>query len=600
MNTIQFLAAQPWVDRLGSTLLHFLWQGALVTAVYAVARRLTTRSSPNVRYVFGCTALALMAASVGFTWVLLGSTPTEQIVATLAISKPAIAPPEAHAIRGSFTAPLPAVISPQYLTWVVAAWFAGVIALCLRLIASWISAEHLRTRKVRLAPVEWQQTLDRLKQRIRISRPVRLLVSARVNTPMVVGWLRPVVLTPIGALAGLPPEQMEALLLHELAHIRRHDYLVNMLQSIVEALLFYHPAVWWISAHIRAERELCCDDIAVSINGDALTYVRALLELASPRLAHPSAAMAATGGSLADRIARLLGQTRSTRRTRSGPGITATVILALAGLAIFAQPTAQPKFEVSSIKPATNHGMRWVRPAPGRLTAEAPLQLLILNAYAKQPFQVVGGPSWIESDWYDVEAKASSNPSRAELFLMLQSLLEDRFHLTLHRETKDLPVYYLQAAKNGLKLTSPKDGACVEPLPDAPNEWAGGRMQPPMPGVATPPPLCGRLRFTLDPAGARLQGGKVNMPELVRSLSMALGRSVIDKTGFTGLFDVDVSFVADQTTPTLPPPPPDQAAEFTGPSLMPALQDRLGLRLESGKGPVDVLVIDHVERPTAN
>jgi len=105
---------------------------------------------------------------------------------------------------------------------------------------------------------------------------VRLLISALVQVPTVIGWLRPVVLVPVGALSGLPAEYLEALLLHELAHVRRHDYLVNILQSVAEALLFYHPAVWWVSGHIRAERELCCDDVAVAVSGDALTYARAL------------------------------------------------------------------------------------------------------------------------------------------------------------------------------------------------------------------------------------------------------------------------------------------------------------------------------------
>src|SRR6185295_2411884 len=126
-----------------------------------------------------------------------------------------------------------------------------------------------------------------------------------VQAPTVVGWLRPVVLVPVGALAGLPADQVEALLLHELAHIRRHDYLVNILQNVAESLLFYHPAVWWISGHIRAERELCCDDMAVFVCGDSLSYARALAQLESFRPAQVSA-LAANGGSLADRIARLL------------------------------------------------------------------------------------------------------------------------------------------------------------------------------------------------------------------------------------------------------------------------------------------------------
>ena len=169
-------------------------------------------------------------------------------------------------------------------------WLAGAMAFWVRLMGGWVVAARMRSTLVRPAPPEWRQALGELGARIGLSRPVRLLVSALVEVPAVVGWLRPVVLVPVGALAGLPAEQMEALLIHELAHIRRHDYLVNILQSVAEALLFYHPAVWWVSGHIRAERELCCDDVAASGRGDVLTYARALAELESYRPAHANAA----------------------------------------------------------------------------------------------------------------------------------------------------------------------------------------------------------------------------------------------------------------------------------------------------------------------
>jgi beta-lactamase regulating signal transducer with metallopeptidase domain len=133
-----------------------------------------------------------------------------------------------------------------------------------------------------------------------------------------------VVLVPLGALAGLPADHMEALLLHELAHIRRYDYLVNALQSMVEALLFYHPAVWWVSAHMRSEREMCCDDAAVAITGDALGFARALAQVGAAGHAHHLAAFvpyqAATGGSLVNRVARLLGVPRPASRTNALAG----------------------------------------------------------------------------------------------------------------------------------------------------------------------------------------------------------------------------------------------------------------------------------------
>ena len=373
----------------------------------------------------------------------------------------------------------PHALPEPLLPWVVVLWLFGAMAFWLRLLGGWICAVRLGSRMVRPAPTEWQQALDRLKTRIRVSRPVRLLVSSLVQAPAVVGWLRPIVLVPVGALAGLPAAQIEALLVHELAHIRRHDYLVNVLQSVAEALLFYHPAVWWVSGHIRTEREQCCDDVAVSVSGDALTYVRALAELESSRPTHFRAAMAATGGSLAQRIARLLGQTRPASPTLSGPGIiAAAVLLGITGFAVFGQTAARPKFEVASIKPSAEQRFMMVRPLPGRLTASAPLRLLMQNAYTVQSFQIVGGPGWIDSERYALEAKADGNASRSEIFLMLQSLLEDRFQLKIHRETRELPVYTLVPARSGLKLPSPKEGSCVESATDTIPEPSRGRMQP--------------------------------------------------------------------------------------------------------------------------
>jgi beta-lactamase regulating signal transducer with metallopeptidase domain len=142
-----------------------------------------------------------------------------------------------------------------------------------------------------------------------VSRPVRLCQSLLVEVPTVIGWLRPVILVPVRALTGLAPQQLEALLAHELAHIRRHDYLVNLLQTIVETLLFYHPAVWWVSHQVRVERENCCDDMAVAACGDVLVYARALAELEQLRTGGgdtPALAVAASGGSLMERVGRLV------------------------------------------------------------------------------------------------------------------------------------------------------------------------------------------------------------------------------------------------------------------------------------------------------
>ncbi len=183
---------------------------------------------------------------------------------------------------------------------------AGVLILSIRHLRNWAAARTLQRTGVCNAPDLWQQRLAHLAMRIRVSRPVMLLESGLASVPSVVGQLRPVILVPAGLLTSLPVAQIEAILLHELAHIRRHDYLVNMLQLAVESLLFYHPAVWWISGIMRAEREHCCDDMVVATGGDAYQYALALAALEGTRWSAPEPALAATGGNLVQRIHRLL------------------------------------------------------------------------------------------------------------------------------------------------------------------------------------------------------------------------------------------------------------------------------------------------------
>jgi beta-lactamase regulating signal transducer with metallopeptidase domain len=191
--------------------------------------------------------------------------------------------------------------------WVLATWTCGVLLLTLRLAAGWFWVRHLRGHSASPARGSLGAVAARVARRLHVSRSVRLFESSIVDVPMVVGWLKPVILIPTSALAGLSPLQLEAILAHELAHVRRHDYLVNLVQTLVETLLFYHPAVWWVSKQIRIERENCCDDLAVSLCGDPILYAQALATLEHLRGSTSQLAMAATGGSLLHRVKRLLG-----------------------------------------------------------------------------------------------------------------------------------------------------------------------------------------------------------------------------------------------------------------------------------------------------
>jgi uncharacterized protein (TIGR03435 family) len=273
---------------------------------------------------------------------------------------------------------------------------------------------------------------------------------------------------------------------------------------------------------------------------------------------------------------------------------------------IEAESPAATRFDVASIKPTTQQGpdiqgLGSVRILPGGhlLAEKVLLRYFIQNAYEVKPFQVSGGPAWINSAHYDIDAKAEGNPNSGQVHLMMRALLEDRFHLKLHDETKQLPVYEVTGARGGLRLLKPKEGGCIAPDPDA-------RPFPPAPGQLIP---CGRILMSMSPSGAQMRGGKVSMADLVNILSNVLGRTVVDKTGFQGTFDVHLEFTPDEALGGLPPPP---ALPLSGDSIrsaappdshgdiFSALQEQLGLKLKSARGPAHMLVIDSVERPSAN
>jgi hypothetical protein len=185
-------------------------------------------------------------------------------------------------------------------------WLAGVAALLLRMAAGLWRVRQLQVTAFAAEPSRWQAAAERIARRLGIRAAVRVAETTQVDAPVALGWLRPVILLPIAALANLTPIQVEAILAHELIHVRRHDYVINILQTITETILFYHPAVWWVSRQIRVEREHCCDDVAVQVCGDPVEYATALAELEEWRSREVSLAMAATGGSLMGRVRRLL------------------------------------------------------------------------------------------------------------------------------------------------------------------------------------------------------------------------------------------------------------------------------------------------------
>lgn len=322
-------------------LVHFIWQGGALALLAGFACAAMRRAGPATRYIVFTVALAAMALAPAVTFLVMRF-------------PPAVAPEFAStgtAVVGSL--PAAAAVAPAvrheaatwWLVWLVRIWLGGVLILGLNALGGWAFAQRLKRRKTSPAAPSVERAANDLRTRFGIRRAVSILASAAAEVPATLGWLRPVVLIPVSALTALTPEQIELLIAHELAHVRRYDYLVNLAQTAVETVLFYHPAVWWVSGRMRIEREHCCDDLAVGACGNVASYVGALAALEGLRSRRPIFVIAADGGSLLERIRRLAG--RDPRQRQAPPAwlgalVPAAVVLASVVAATPPQAIASP------------------------------------------------------------------------------------------------------------------------------------------------------------------------------------------------------------------------------------------------------------------
>jgi len=312
MTTAMVLFHGPVVhaltQALGWTLLHFLWQGTLIAVVLWSALALMQRRSPDARYAAASLALLAMVVLPLLTFAHLAGEEYKAI-----LTRPVMI--DTSSITVSAQTAAGAMSWSDYLTPAIdrmmpslmLVWCIGVLLFSARLAIGIAVAQGWKLQGIQDAPAQLQRLFDDLRTRLGVKRAARLVESAKVHVPMVIGWMKPVVLLPAGCLTGLSPQQIEALLAHELAHICRNDYLVSVVQSVLEAVLFYHPAVWWVSLQVRREREYCCDEMAVGVCGDRLAYARALSQLEERRALLPELVLGANGGALTMRIKRLLG-----------------------------------------------------------------------------------------------------------------------------------------------------------------------------------------------------------------------------------------------------------------------------------------------------
>jgi beta-lactamase regulating signal transducer with metallopeptidase domain len=322
-----------FLQPLGLALLHFLWQGAALAAVAALAMSLAKKAS--TRYALGVVVMvAMVAAPVATIMILRQPLPSlDAPAATQSNTQLISAARTAHKSQfqqkvGNESEPLPA--TPY--AWLVQAWFLGVLLFSMRTAGGVLLLERLRRREAIEVCEELLHRCLKVQRRMGLHRIVRYCESVQLDAPAVIGWLRPVVLLPFSAVSGLSAMQLEAVIAHELAHVRRYDAFVNLFQVAMESVLFYHPAVWWLSKRVRLEREHCCDDVAIAICGSRYEYALALTMMEEWR-ATPSLALAVNQGSLTLRVRRLLGTPVLNSGVRTAEIVACLLCLSVASVA---------------------------------------------------------------------------------------------------------------------------------------------------------------------------------------------------------------------------------------------------------------------------
>jgi bla regulator protein BlaR1 len=602
-----------------------LWQSTLFAAVAALLTLTLRRNRAQVRHALWLAAsakfLVPFAALVSVGGLLGWRSPVTSVQPGVTFVMDASEPFSRHGLSLS-TAPLPAV-SPAVVhalpLVLLAIWFTGLALI----LAAWRSRWRHIAAVVRAAsPVVNGRELDTLRRLETIGgsrKPVALVSSQASLEPGVFGIAKPVLLWPQTITAHLDDDQVEAIIAHEVLHVRHRDNLIAAFHMVVEAVFWFHPVVWWVGARLIDERERACDEDVIRLGSEPQVYAESILKACRIYVGSPLACMAGvTGSDLTRRIERIMKNHR-TDRLESWRKLLLTAmavgsVAAPIGIGALHAPRLRaqspqvapdgPTFEVASVKPNSSGDRRVaMQNQPGRfLATNVTLHMLIRNAYQLQEFQISGGPGWISSDHFDIVAKMEggvpdplaggpgTGPTRLQL--MIRALLADRFKLTVHNETKDAPIYALVMARSDGRLgpelhRSETDCAALMAA-------ARGRGAPPLPPPPGSPMPCG-VRVGM---GNMAVGGAA-LSQVASSLSMFVGRVVLDRTGLTGAFDINLTWTPDQM-PQRPPGAPDLPVDPNGPSIFTAIQEQLGLKLDSQRGPVEMLVIDRAEHPVEN
>ena len=594
-----------------------LWQSTLFAVAAAALTLILRKNQARARYWLWMAASIkflipfswLVAIGSRLAWVRSPAQAKSPLYFTLETVSQPFTQPAASVIPATSNA------ASAIVHWVpaifAAMWLCGFLAVILIWCLRWrkISAD------IRGAvPLREGREVDALRRAMHVTgirQQIQLLLSRATLEPGIFGMARPVLVWPHGISDHLDAPHLEAIIAHELWHVRRRDNLAAALHMIVEALFWFHPLVWWVGSRLIDERERACDEQVLESGSERRVYAESILKVCEFCVGSPLACVSGvTGADLKKRMVHIMTEhvvrklDFSRKLILSTAGVLALALPLAFGLANATPGRAQSQDMASgqndsalgafSIKPSqaptqmptyagSNTRMVKMMYGPdGFMAGNVTMKAIIQEAYGVQANQIFGGPDWLDSATYDVTAKPDQSdqskdgpPNPSESRRVLQAMLAGRLKLTLHSETRDLSSYALEVVDGGSKLQRAK------PAGSSPNEVKGtdGRI------------LSTSARMQFD--GGQVVGieaRRMSTADLAQQLSRQLGSAVVDKTGLQGAFDFNLHWTASANGDS------NQADN----PLFTALQQQLGLKLEPQTAPMEVLVIDHIEKPQEN
>jgi bla regulator protein BlaR1 len=602
-----------------ASLANHLWQSTFVAVLAWLVTLALRRDRAGIRYgvwlaasvkfLIPFSTLTSVGARFGWRPIVVASfTPHELVVdsSVIALQERAVrivADQSAGSpVIRSLGSALPAVV--------IGVWAVVAAALLAMWMIRWRRVTTIASRSRPLMDGVVIDALRAIERRENVSRPTPVVVSAGSLEPGIVGFFVQTLVWPAGLDTHLSREQITAILAHEVVHVRRRDNLTALVHLVAQAAFWFHPMVWWIGARLVDERERACDEAVIDGGHEREPYAESILKTCQLFVDPPVACVSrVTGADLKKRIEHIM-----LKDVPAGLKLWKKGLLAAAACATTAvpfvlgvmtvtpllaqQPSRDAAFDVTSVK-QNNAGSGMIRMLPaangGWQAENVTAGMLVRLAFQLQDNQIVGGPKWLFEDRFDVKGTGTAPGRDGTLFDKLRSMLKDRFKLVAHVETREQPMYALVLARRDGKLGEKMTPSTTDCTPAGPNGRGRGQAAPPAPGER---PKCG---FMIGPG--RIAVGGQTMAAFAQNLSRFVGGIVVDKTGLTGTYDVELSYAPDPGINAFGrdlPPQPGPAPVPTGdaPSIFAAVQEQLGLKLDATKGPIDVLVIDSAEKPT--